>query len=81
MVRKVAVYLEGNGKLWIQDRDLEWLIRSLFIYQQLKGVDHVASDDEGPDAPQSSEPDLTPEKIPQAEEAAGNLYEKWGEAP
>ena len=52
-VRKVALYIEGTQKLWINSEDLEWLIRSLFIYQQLKGVDHVASDDEGPDAPQS----------------------------
>ena len=79
--RNVSVFLEGTGKLWIHGGDLEWLIRSLFIYRQLKGVDDVASDDEGPDATEKGEPDMTPEKIQQPIEAAGNIYEKWGEPP
>ena len=81
IMRDVVLYLEGNGKLWIHKDDVEWLVRSLWTHQQLKGVAAVASDDEGPDAPKSMEPDLTPEKCPQSQEAAGNLYDKWGEAP
>ena len=42
--REVRVLLDGNGKLWIHTGDIEWLIRSLWIHQQLKGVDDVASE-------------------------------------
>ena len=81
IVREVRVLLEGNGKLWIHNGDLEWLIRSLWIHQQLKGVADVASEDEGPDAPKPMEPDLTPEKCRRPEEDAGPLYDKWGTEP
>ena len=81
IVRDVSLYFEGNGKLWIHSGDLEWLVRSLWIHQQLKGVADVGSDDEGPDAPESMEPDQTPEKCPRPQEAARNLYAKWDEAP
>ena len=61
-VRRVAVYIEGTGKLWIDKNDLEWLLRCLFIQQQVKGVSVVASDDEGPDAHDNMEAVMTPEK-------------------
>ena len=70
-----------KNTLWIDAKDLEWLVRSLWIYQQLGGVADVGSDDEGTEAPKSMEPDLTPEKCPRPQEAAGNLYDKWGDAP
>ena len=84
IMRDVSVYLEGRGscsRLWIHTKDLEWLVRSLWIYQQLGGVADVGSDDAGTEAPKSMEPDLTPEKCPRPQEAAGNLYNKWDEAP
>ena len=81
MVRDVSLYLEGNGKLWIHWRDVEWLIRCLWINQQLKGVADVASDDEGPDARESMEPDLTPDKCPRPQDAEGFLFDKWASPP
>ena len=81
IVRDVSLYLEGNGKLWIHTNALEWLVKSLFIQQQLKGVADVGSDDEGPDAAESMEPDQTPEKCPRPQEAAGNSHARWDEAP
>ena len=72
--RKVCVYVEGTGKLWVHTNDLEWLVRSLWIIQQLKGVDDVASDDEGPDAPKRTDPFLTPEKCPRPQEDAGHFF-------
>ena len=76
--RQVSVYLEGNGKLWLFKGDLEWLVRSLWIQQQVKGVEAVGSDDECPD---SMEADMTPEKRPQPREDAGHLHDKWADAP
>ena len=84
IMRDVSVYLEGQGRhrrLWIHTKDLEWLVRSLWIYQQLGGVADVGSDDAGTEAPKSMEPDLTPEKCPRPQEAAGNFYDKWAAAP
>ena len=48
--RKVSVFVEGSGMLWLHSDDLEWLIRFMMIQQQLNGVPAVAEDDEGPDA-------------------------------
>ena len=79
--RRVAVYLEGNGKLWIHKDDLEWLIRSLCIQQQVKGVSVVASDDEGPDAHDNMEAVMTPEKRPPRQQCDGYLHDKWSEKP
>ena len=62
VVRRVAVYIEGTNKLWIDKNDLEWLLRCLFIQQQVKGVAVVPSDDEGTDAHDSMEDPVTPEK-------------------
>ena len=73
--REVAVYLEGSGKLWIKKEDLDWLIRTLYIQQQLKGVGIVASDDEGSDAI------VTPEKRPKPQECEGHLHDKWDTPP
>ena len=73
--REVAVYLEGSGKLWIKKEDLNWLIRTLYIQQQLKGVAIVASDDEGSDAV------VTPEKRPKPQECEGHLHDKWDTPP
>jgi len=80
-VRCVAVYIEGTGKLWIDKNDLEWLLRCLFIQQQVKGVSVVASDDEGPDAHDNMEAVMTPEKRPQRQQCDGYLHDKWGEKP
>ena len=81
VMRDVSIYLEGQTRLWLHTKDVEWLIRSLWIQQQLKGVGDVASDDEGPDSPKSMEDDMTPEKRPQPQEIAGHLYDKWDTAP
>ena len=81
IVRRVAVYVEGTGKLWIDKNDLEWLPRTLFIQQQIKGVSAVASDDEGPDAHVNMEAVMTPEKRPQRQQCDGYLHDKWGSAP
>ena len=79
--RQVCVYLEGNGKLWIHTDDLEWLIRYLWIQQQLKGVSAVSSDDEGPDAPKRMDLAMTPEKFPEPQQDKGHLHDKWAAAP
>ena len=66
-MRDVSVYLEvhrRHRRIWIHTKDLEWLVRSCWIYQQLGGVADVRSDDGGTEAPKSMEPDLTPEKHP-----------------
>ena len=93
--REVSLHLEGTGKIWINLKDLEWFIRSLWLQQKSSGVDHVGSEDEGPDARKSMgrdmspetddskcvELDVTPEKLPRPQEVASHLYEKWGDAP
>ena len=73
--RKVVVYLEGTGKLWINRVDINWLIRTLYIQQQLKGVAIVASDDEGCDAT------VTPGQRPKPQECEGHLHDKWDTPP
>ena len=80
-MRHVAVYIEGTNKLWIDKNDLEWLLRCLFIQQQVKGVSAVASDDEGPDAHVNMEAVMTPEKRPQRQQCDGYLHDKWSEKP
>ena len=75
--KKVVVYLEGTGKLWINKVDINWLVRTLYIQQQLKGVGIVASDDEGPD----SIAIVTPEKRPKPQECEGHLHDKWDTPP
>ena len=80
-MRHVAVYIEGTNKLWIDKKDLEWLLRCLFIQQQVKGVSAVASDDEGPDAHDTMEAVMTPEKRPQRQQCDGYLHDKWSEKP
>ena len=81
IMRDVSVFISGERTLWIHTKDLEWLVRSLWIHQQLKGVADVGSDDACAEAPKSMEPDLHPEECPRPQEAAGNLYNKWDEAP
>ena len=81
IVRRVAVYVEGTGNLWIDKDDLEWLLRCLFIQQQVKGVSVVASDDEGADAHDNMEAVMTPEKRPQRQQCDGYLHDKWSEKP
>ena len=80
-VRDVNLYLGGRGKLWIHAKDVDWLVRSRWIQQQLTEVADVRSDDEGPDAPKSMEPEMTPEKCPEPRRAAGHLHDKWATAP
>ena len=63
-VRQVSLYLEGTRKLWIHWTDLGWLLKSIWINHQLKGVADVASEDEGPGAGQSRDTLQTPEKHP-----------------
>ena len=79
--RMVSVYVEGNKKLWLHLDDLPWLIRSLYIEQQVKGVAVVPSDDEGPDAHDSMEDPVTPEKCRQPPKCEGNLHYKLSTAP
>ena len=86
IMRDVSVYIEGVKPIdwqpiWIHTKDLVWLVHSLLIYQKLGRVADVGSDDAGTEAPKSMEPDLTPEKCPRPQEAAGNFYDKWAAAP
>ena len=60
-LRDVSLHLEGKGAVWIHLKDLDWLLRTLFIQQQLKGVPGVASDDEGPDRPKKTQLNLNPQ--------------------
>ena len=72
--RKVSVFLEGSGMLWLHSDDLEWLIRFLLIQQQLKGVPVVAPEDEGPDAHERMDLGMTPEKCPEPQQDKGHIY-------
>ena len=71
--RAIYVYIEGNKKVWIDIKDLQWLLQYAWIQQQLKGVVAVASDGEGPDGPKRSEIDMTPEKLPAPQQVEGHL--------
>ena len=79
--RAVSVFVEGTGVLWIHSDDLEWLIRFMMIQQQLKGVPAVAEDDEGPDAAERMDFEMTPEKCPEPKKDKGHIYDKWAEEP
>ena len=79
--RIVSVYLEGRQQLWLHQDDLPWLIRSLYIQQQVNRVAVVPSDDEGPDAHDSMEDPVTPEKCRQPPKCEGNLHDKGSTAP
>ena len=79
--RAVRVCVEGSGTLWLHSNDLEWMIRFLVRQQQLKGVPVVAEDDEGPDAAESMDFEMTPEKCPQPKKDNGHLSDKWAEEP
>ena len=69
--RMVSVYLEGNKHIWLHQDDLPWLVRSLYIQQQVNGVAVVPSDGEGPDAHESIEDPVTPEKCRQPPKCEG----------
>ena len=71
--RTVSVFVDGSGTLWLHKDDLEWLIRFLVIQQQLKGVPAVAEDDEGPDAAETMDFVMTPEKCPQPKKDNGHI--------
>ena len=75
-VRQVSLYLDGTRKLWIHWADLEWLLKSIWIHHQLKGIADVASEDKGPGAGQSRDTLHTPEKLPRPLEAEGHLFDK-----
>ena len=79
--RAVHVWVEGSGTLWLHSNDLEWMIRFLVIQQQLKGVPAVAEDDEGPDAAERMDFEMTPEKCPQPKKDNGHLSDKSAEEP
>ena len=79
--RMVRVYLEGNAKIWLHMDDLNWLLQSLFIQQQVKGVAVVPSDDEGPDAHDKNDGPVTPVKCRQPPKHEGHLHDKWSAAP
>jgi hypothetical protein len=79
--RAVSVFVEGTGVLWIHSDDLEWLIRFMMIQHQLKGVPAVPEDDQGPDAAETMEFELTPEKCQQPKKDNGHLSDKWAEEP
>ena len=67
--------------LWLHSDDLEWLIQFLVIQQQLKGVPAVAEDDEGPDAAERMDFEMTPEKCPEPKQDKGHIYDKWDSVP
>ena len=46
----VRIFVEAYNTLWLHQGDVEWMLRYMYIAQQLKGVGAVASDDEGPGA-------------------------------
>ena len=79
--RKVSVFVEGNGMLWLNSNDLECFIRFLRIQQQLKGVPVVAPDDAGPDAAERMDFEMTPEKCPEPKQVEGHLHDKWASTP
>ncbi len=79
--RTVCLFVEGRGMLWLHSDDLEWLIQFLVIQQQLKGVPAVAEDDEGPDAAERMDFEMTPEKCPQPKKDNGHIYDKWDSEP
>ena len=74
--RQVTVYLEGTGSLWIDTNDLEWLIRTLWIQQHIRGGGVLDSDDECPGARVRMEADMTPEKLRHTQQCQENLHEK-----
>ena len=55
-MREVRLFLEGNQKLWIHWADVEWLVRSLWVNWQLKGVPNVPGEDKGPGADKTIAP-------------------------
>ena len=55
-MREVRLFLEGNQKLWIHWEDIEWLVRSLWVNCQLKGVPNVPGEDKGPGADKTIAP-------------------------
>ena len=79
--KMVKVYLEGNGKLWLHQDELNWLLHYLCIQQQIKGGVVAPSDDESPDAPDSMEGPVTPVQCQQPPRCVGNLHDKWSMAP
>ena len=79
--RMVSVYLDCSSRIWLHQDDLPWLIRCLYIQQQVNGVAVVPSDGEGPDAHDSMEDPVTPEKCRQPPKCEGNLHDKWSTAP
>ena len=79
--RAVSVFAEGSGTLWLHSDDLEWMIRFLVIQQQLKGVPAVAEEDEGPDAAERMDFEMTPEKCPQPKKDNGHIYDKCDSEP
>ena len=79
--RMVTVYLEGRRQLWLHQDDLPWLIRSLYIQEQINRVAVVPSDGKGPNAHDSMEDPVTPEKCRPPPKCEGNLHDKWSTAP
>ena len=71
IMRAVGLFLEGNNKLWIHHKDLDWMVRSIWIKFQLKGVGNVAGTDKGPGDDQTLDPCVTPEKRPRPVETDG----------
>ena len=51
------------------------------IQQRLKGLQAVADDDEGPDAAERMDFEMTPEKCPQPKKDNGHIYDKWDSEP
>ena len=79
--KMVKVYLEGNGKLWLHQDELNWLLHYLCIQHQIKRGVVAPSDAESPDAPDSMECPVTPVKCQQPPRCVGNLHDKWSMAP
>ena len=62
--KKVRIFVEAFNMLWVHQDDIDWMLRYIYIQQQLKGVDAVASEDEGPDAACAILEAHTPERKP-----------------
>ena len=92
--RNIRIFIEAYNQLWLHQDDIDWMLRYIYIQQQLKGVDVVASDDEGPDAglgtdaagettphrriPSPQDENHTPKKLTSG---GSHLFEDWETKP
>ena len=84
--KQIRIFIEAYNQLWLHQDDIDWMLRYIYIQQQLKGVDAVASDDEGPDAglgQDAAEAILEDEAYTPARKTPGHshLFREWGTPP